>query len=220
MPFSPIRSAFLVRLCHHRHAAPVAAEIARRDGCRFVELQSALGLSPASLRNALEAAIALGLAGRNPGYGHPLRPEYVPTATGLLLAGPWLALWRAVESSDATELAGRKWTLPVIDAIAAGHQRFAQIGAALCGVTPRALAVTLRDLVEAGLVQRRIESSFPPAPIYTVTASGRRITRRLVLLGETMGEALGETPAARATDSSRPARRKRSPRGARPARRS
>lgn len=209
MPFSPVRSAFLVRLCHHRQAAPVAAEIARRGGCRFVELQSALRLSPASLQNALEAAFALGLAERNPGYGHPLRPEYVPTAAGLLLAGPWLALWRTVEASGGAELAGRKWTLPAIDAIAAGHQRFAQIEAALSGITPRALAATLRDLVEAGLVQREVEASFPPAPIYTVTASGRRIARRLVLLGETEGAITGKTLAARAPDSGRPARRKR-----------
>jgi len=220
MPFSPVRSAFLVRLCHHRWAAPVAAEIARRDGCRFVELQSALKLSPASLRNALEAVFALGLADRNPGYGHPLRPEYMPTAAGLLLVGPWLSLWRAVGESRATELAARKWTLPALDAIASGNQRFAQIEEALAGITPRALAATLRDLVAAGLVQRTVEASFPPAPVYTVTASGRRIARRLVRLGETVGETTGEALAARATDSSRPARRKQPPRGARPARRS
>ncbi len=194
MEFSPARSALLIRLLHHRWTAPVAAEIARHDGCRFVEIQAALSISPASLRVALEAAFELGLAERNPGYGHPLRPEYVPTAAGAALAGPWRSLWQAAEECGAAEIATRKWTLPVLDAAAAKLGHFSQILGALNGISPRALSRALRDMAEAGLVQRKVEETFPPASLYTLTPPGRFVSRRLTRLGDTLLEVIPFAP--------------------------
>src|ERR1700742_3786009 len=72
----------LIALFHHRWAPPALALLADRGGARFVELQRKLDVGRESLRRALDALIELGYVRRNPGYGHPLRPEYVITAAG------------------------------------------------------------------------------------------------------------------------------------------
>src|SRR5262245_17545431 len=86
----------LIALFHHRWAAPALALLGERGGVRFVELQRRLGVGRESLQRALGSLIELGFVRRNPGYGHPLRPEYVlapqgrepaKTATRLLAAG-------------------------------------------------------------------------------------------------------------------------------------
>jgi DNA-binding HxlR family transcriptional regulator len=44
-------------------------------------------------------------------------------------------------------------------------------------VTPRALALALKDLQAAGLVERRIEDAYPPRALYVATTQGRRLQR-------------------------------------------
>ncbi len=46
-------------------------------------------------------------------------------------------------------------------------------------MTARALALTLKDLQAAGLVERRIEDAYPPTPVYAPTADARRLQRIL-----------------------------------------
>jgi DNA-binding HxlR family transcriptional regulator len=179
MSFEPARSAFLVRLCHHRWTIPVAAEVARRDGARFVELQHALGINPVSLRSTLEALRELRLIRRNPGYGHPLRPEYLPTEVGGRIGPALHALTTRLRDEEIEEIALRKWSLPLLDALAGGLTRFRDLESALDGITPRALAQAMRDLTAAGLVARRIEPGFPPVPRYSPTGPGVRLARRL-----------------------------------------
>ena len=72
----------LVSLCHHRWTLPVLAEIERTRGSRFATLSGRLGAGGDSLRRTLRSLDHLGLVTRNPGYGHPLRPEYVFTPAG------------------------------------------------------------------------------------------------------------------------------------------
>lgn len=179
MSFQPERSAFLVRLCHHRWSIPTAAEITRREGARFVELQHALGSNPVSLRAALDALMELRLISRNPGYGHPLRPEYLSTEAGARLGPALKGLITSLRAQEIEELALRKWSLPVLDALAGGLTRFRDLAAALPGITPRALAQAMRDLTTAGLVARRIDPGFPPVPHYSLTGTGVRLARRL-----------------------------------------
>src|SRR5947207_13068422 len=72
-------STTAIRLFHHRWAVPVLAELRRERGSRFVTLANRIGVTRDSLRRTLSALIDDGLVERNPGYGHPLRPEYVLT---------------------------------------------------------------------------------------------------------------------------------------------
>ena len=108
----------LVALFHNRWSVPILAELHRQRGSRFVTLSRTLGLSRESLRRTLAALIDGGLVGRNPGYGHPLRPEYVLTraASG--------SPARAARSSSSCargnleEVGLKKWSMPVVFALA------------------------------------------------------------------------------------------------------
>src|SRR5215208_8392995 len=121
----------LILLFHHRWAPPALAELARRDGVRFVELQNRLGVGRESLRRALDGLLELGYARRNPGYGHPLRPEYLVTAAGRR-AGASCA--RVLAAGDRQVLL-RKWSVPTLAQLDE-PRRFSELRKALPRVTP------------------------------------------------------------------------------------
>jgi DNA-binding HxlR family transcriptional regulator len=163
----------LVSLLHRRWTPAILAELHRTSGSRFVALAHRLGLSRESLRATLHALLAAGLVRRNPGYGHPLRPEYLLTERGAELAPACADLVAALDRLDLTELGLRKWSLPAVLAIAdAREARFSQLAHALPGISPRALTLALKELVAAGLVEREVTSDYPPATVYRL---GRRV---------------------------------------------
>jgi DNA-binding HxlR family transcriptional regulator len=164
----------LVEIFHHRWAAPVLAELSRTRGARFVLLARRLGIANESLRRALDALIQLGLVQRNPGYGHPLRPEYLLTRTGTRAGRVCARLLAA--APQAAKL--RKWSIPTVAALRE-ERRFSELRTALPGVSPRALALALKDLQAAGFVEREVLPGYPPSTMYRVTASGRKVQRAL-----------------------------------------
>ena len=166
----------LIALFHHRWSALVLAELERQRGSRFVALARGLGVGRDSLRRTLDALIELGLVARNPGYGHPLRPEYVLTAEGRAVAGRCRRLVDLLDGS--ADVALRKWSLPVLVALEA-PSRFSELRTRLPGVTARALAMALKDLRAAGFVERRLEDAYPPTAVYETTAAGRRLREPL-----------------------------------------
>jgi DNA-binding HxlR family transcriptional regulator len=163
----------LIAIFHHRWSAPVLAELLRQKGSRFAALVGTLGVGRESLRRTLDSLLELGLVARNPGYGHPLRPEYVLTRSGEVAARRCAKL---LESVDDDEVLLRKWSLPVLAALTQ-PARFSELRATLPGVTPRALALALKDLQNADFVERRIEDAYPPRSVYSATQSGRRLQR-------------------------------------------
>lgn len=164
---------------HHRWSLPVLAELAALGGAKFVTLASRLGVSRDTLRATLDALRELGLVQDNPGHGHPMRPEYVLTAAGARLAPSCAKLLEALRALGFEEVALRKWSLPVARGLVAGDDRFNALKARLPGVTSRALAMALRSLQEAGLVERRILDGWPPTPVYRLTARARPLARLL-----------------------------------------
>jgi DNA-binding HxlR family transcriptional regulator len=160
----------LIDLFHHRWAPPALALLGERGGARFVELQRRLEVGRESLRRALDALVAQGYAQPNTGYGHPLRPEYVTTAPGRQAA----ALAARVLAAGNPDVLLRKWSVPVLAELGPAR-RFSELRAALTGVTPRALAITLHDLEDAGLVRREVLSTRPPSSLYRPTTAGRRV---------------------------------------------
>jgi DNA-binding HxlR family transcriptional regulator len=168
-------AARLAAFFHHRWAAPVLAELERSRGARFSPLARRLGVGRDSLRRTVDALLAGGWARRNPGHGHPLRPEYVTTPAGARLGravGELLAALRAPGLEDA---ALRKWWMPLVHAIGPDEKRFSELLQALPGLTPRALALALRDLDSAGLLRRVVVGEWPPRSAYRLTAAGRRL---------------------------------------------
>ncbi|MGH3032551.1 MAG: winged helix-turn-helix transcriptional regulator [Gaiellaceae bacterium] len=153
-------------LFHHRWAAPVLAELNRSRGSRFVTLSNRLGLSRESLRRTLTALVDAGLVTKNPGYGHPLRPEYVLTERGRAVAPACARLLAALERLGANEVGLKKWSMPALLALAPGECRFSELRKRLPEVTPRALSLALKDLDAVGLVERQVTGDYPPATIY------------------------------------------------------
>ena len=165
-------TAQLIELFHHRWAPPALALLADRGGARFVELQRKLGVGRESLDRAVDSLLELGFARRNRGYGHPLRPEYLVTAEGRR-AGSLCA--RVLAAAHDHDLLLKKWSVPTLAQLAE-PRRFSELRAALPSVTPRALALALRDLEHGGLVEREVLGTRPPSTIYRPTAAGRRVT--------------------------------------------
>jgi DNA-binding HxlR family transcriptional regulator len=155
----------LVALCHHRWSLPVLAEIGRTRGSRFATLTGRLGIAGESLRRTLTYLQSEGLVERNPGYGHPLRPEYLLTGPGRRVAPRARRLLAAL--GDHEEVGLKKWSLPVLAELAE-PRRFSELRAAL-PASPRALALALRDLETAGLVSRTVTDDRPPQTRYAAT---------------------------------------------------
>ena len=164
----------LIALFHHRWAPPTLAELGRREGVRFVELQNRLGVGRDSLRRALDSLLDLGFARRNPGYGHPLRPEYLVTDRGRDAAKTCARILDAGEE----DVLLRKWSVPTLAELH-DDRRFSELRAALPGVTPRALALALKDLEAGGLVERDVRDMYPPTTRYRTTRLGDAVRRAL-----------------------------------------
>jgi len=169
------RAHRLAALCHHRWAIPILAELHGSGGCKFVTLVSRLGISRDSLRNTLRALIEAGWAKRNPGYGHPLRPEYIPTPAGARLGPECAQVRQSLKTLDLESIGSRKWSLPIVYALAFGKLRFSQLQSIWPDLTPRSAAMALKNLQEAGVVERKVEDDYPPATYYKLTAKGQRL---------------------------------------------
>jgi DNA-binding HxlR family transcriptional regulator len=166
----------LIALFHYRWSAPVLAELGRTGGTRFVVLVKRLGIGRESLRRTLAALIELELVRRNPGYGHPLRPEYLLTERGVGVARTCTRLLSALDGKASVAL--KKWSLPVIAALAQ-PARFSELREALPGITARSLALALKELEAAELVHRRVEETYPPSTVYALTEDAARLQRIL-----------------------------------------
>jgi DNA-binding HxlR family transcriptional regulator len=173
-------------LSRFRWTLPILAHLATTGGSRFVPLTAALGLSRDALRHTLDALIDLGLVMPNPGYGHPTRPEYVLTETGGRVAPACARLVEYVRRSDLDLVAFKKWSLPAVAALDR-PRRYGELRGAV-GATSRALTLTLKDLVAAGVVERRVYDEFPPTTSYRLTASGRALRHRVMSLEGALGE--------------------------------
>jgi DNA-binding HxlR family transcriptional regulator len=74
----------------------------------------------------------------------------------------------------AADLLERRWTLSILYASIEGAERFNEFRAALGRVPPTTLTTRLTELVEAGVLERRVLDSRPPAVEYRLTAEGKR----------------------------------------------
>ncbi len=167
----------LIRLCHHRWAIPILAELHRANGSRFAAMANRLGVSRDTLSKTLRDMMNHRWARCNPGYGHPLRPEYILTVTGQRLGRVCLELTTALEGSEMGEVVFNKWSLPVLYAIGHSHDRFASLKETLPGITPRALTLTLKELQDVGLIERTVVDDFPPRTRYTLLKHGHQLAQ-------------------------------------------
>jgi DNA-binding HxlR family transcriptional regulator len=125
------------------------------------------------LAAAFDQLVGKGWLVRNPGHGHPLRPEYV-----LGEAGRPIAAWcsrvvhqRALFGLGRDDLG--RWSLPLVGRLDRRSERFSTLQADLAPISPRSLSLGLKQLVATGLAARRLEDSFPPTAFYGLTTRGQ-----------------------------------------------
>jgi DNA-binding HxlR family transcriptional regulator len=171
--------AGLPGLFHHRWTAPILAELHRANGAKFITLVERLGIPRETLSQTLQALIRSGWVRRNPGHGHPMRPEYLPTARGRRLGQACERLLFELRRKNLEGVALKKWSMPVLHALAGGPRRFSELKRSLGPVSTRALTLAIRDLVTAGLVHRSVSEATPPEVRYGAGQGSRTLRRWL-----------------------------------------
>ncbi len=168
----------ILTLSRHRWTLPILARLATTGGSRFVPLANHLGPSRDALRQTLDALIDAGLVMRNPGYGHPTRPEYLLTDNGRRVAPACARILRELSDAGIEDVVLKKWSMPILLALAR-ECRYAELRRTV-GATPRALTLALKELMSRGLVERRVQEGFPPTTTYFLT-HGSRTLRQCVM---------------------------------------
>ena len=87
------------------------------------------------------------------------------------------------EVRRTADLLERRWTLSILYASVEGAERFNEFRDAVGRVPPATLTVRLTELVNAGLLERRVLDTRPPAVEYRLTPLGRRFEPLLRALG-------------------------------------
>lgn len=173
----------LVALGHHCWALRLVAALHASGGAKFVTLAHRTGASRDALVASLRTLQAMGLVRRNAGYGHPMRPEYLVALGAERAAGACHTVAQAIQALPRRSSFDRKWALPVVATLAAGPARFSELCRALPGVTPRALAATLKALRADRAIARAVSQDFPPTCTYRLTPTGRRLAPAVRALG-------------------------------------
>ena len=143
-------------------------------GSRFGALVRQLKVSRSVLSASLDTLEREGWIARNPGHGHPLRPEYLLTAEGRRAAA-----WAAIADEQFAGFELRRWTLPALLEIANGKSRFGELSTALPNITPRALSMSLDQLIKLGWAEKAAQPSRHPR--YAMTDDGAALIGRLHL---------------------------------------
>lgn len=171
-----IADAELRILMAGRWLVPLMAHVAGAGGgSRFAAMLAALGVSRSALTAGLASLQEAGWLARNPGHGHPLRPEYILTRTGEPIAAfcAQVMAQRAKLGLEPGQLS--RWSLPLVARLDREKARFSTLRDSLRPVTPRALSLTLKQMLTVDLVDRALEDEFPPIAIYGLTRRGREL---------------------------------------------
>ena len=165
----------LVKLTSRAWALPILAQIAQGTPCRQAPLIAATGAGRTAFGASLSHLIDLNLLERNPGHGHPLRPEFRLTPTGKEMAGLAARLDAVVGARPEVALLRRAWSLPVLS-VTGAPRHFSDIRSALPRITDRALSQSLRQLEGHRMVRRDVDTTArPPRPSYRAVDLGAKI---------------------------------------------
>ena len=148
---------------------------------RQAPLLAATNASRTSFASSLEHLVQLRLLERNPGHGHPLRPEFRLTRNGVEIAETASRIAKAVPDDSEFALLRRSWTVPIL-AVTDTPQRFSAIKSELATITDRALSTSLHQLEAREWLQRDIVTSERvPFPTYRAVNRGIAINRAVNL---------------------------------------
>ncbi|WP_170608668.1 winged helix-turn-helix transcriptional regulator [Ruegeria arenilitoris] len=150
---------------------------------RQAPLLEATPASRTSFSASLDHLVQLKLIERNPGHGHPLRPEFRLTPAGREAAIVAHRIMAAVPDDKELALLRRNWTVPIL-ALVKKPKRFSILKSDLAPITDRALSNSLHQLEDRNWVKREIElSARAPFPTYCAANKGADINHAIALRG-------------------------------------
>ncbi|MCE7999428.1 MAG: transcriptional regulator [Rhodobiaceae bacterium] len=148
---------------------------------RQAPLLAATKASRSSFASSMEHLVQLGLLERNPGHGHPLRPEFRLTPSGKRAAVIAGRVMENVLDEDAFVVIRRSWAVPIL-AVTDVPARFSHIKSELGGISDRALSQSLFVLEERAWLKREIDVSHrSPFPTYHAVNAGQKINQAIAL---------------------------------------
>lgn len=133
------------------------------------------GASRTAFAQSLRHLVELGMLERNPGHGHPLRPEYRLTGQGAKAAKLAHQIQQVAKPEDQF-LLRRAWTLPILTTLQKpGH--FNDIKRILPMITDRALSQSLKSMEDRAWVQRSVNDlARPPRSLYSAINTGKKLS--------------------------------------------
>ncbi|AZV77537.1 transcriptional regulator [Parasedimentitalea marina] len=165
-----------VNITSRAWALPILSNMHAGIAGRQAPLLAATGASRTAFAQSMDHLITMGLLERNPGYGHPLRPEFRLTSLGISAA----AIANKIQNIAADEdqdLLRRSWTLPVLTSLHT-PSRFNDIKRSLPSITDRALSHSLKTMEVRSWVCRSVdETARPPRSIYVAVNTGQVISQ-------------------------------------------
>ena len=93
--------------------------------------------------------------------------------------------------AHALELVGERWALLVVRELLGGPKRYTDLAAGLPGIGTNILASRLRDLEQAGVIQKRRLPPPAAANVYELTEYGEELREPLYALGRWGARSLG-----------------------------
>lgn len=166
----------IVNITARAWALEILAHLHAGVSGRQAPLIAATGAGRTAFGESLAHLTALGLVERNPGHGHPLRPEFRLTDRGRQAAALADHVMQTTQDLDAGPLLRKRWSLPVL-AVAHEPRRFSHVKAILGPVTDRALSQSFRQLETQGWMRRVVDpSSRPSYALYRTDGGGREIS--------------------------------------------
>ncbi len=148
---------------------------------RQARLLAASGASRTTFVHSLRHLEELGVLERNPGHGHPLRPEFRLTAKGEALAPMAHRIENAARDASGETLIRKSWTVPVL-AVAEKPRVFSDLKRDLTPITDRALSKSLQELTHHQWIERSVDIELhPPRPFYQVVNEGADIAHAIGL---------------------------------------
>lgn len=173
--------ALLVNLTSKTWSLKILALLYNGVPGRQARLIAATSASRSSFTASLDHLVQLGLLEKNPGHGHPLRPEFRLTPTGGRAAAMASKIVELAPDEEAFGLIRRSWSVPVL-AVTGSPKRFSVIKSSLGGITDRALSRSLAALEEHRWMKRDINlSERTPFPTYQVVNAGTKINQAIAL---------------------------------------
>lgn len=165
-----------VNLTSRAWALPILSSLHEGVPGRQATLLTATGASRTSFAQSMEHLIGMGLIERNPGHGHPLRPEFRLTSVGKTAAEIAHEI-KLVSKDEDRDILRKSWTLPILTSLYR-PRHFNEIKRNLLTITDRSLSQSLKSMEDRNWVQRNVDDIMrPPRSIYRAVNTGENISK-------------------------------------------